>query len=81
MSKFKAAEQIHPGELLRDELEARGWTVHDLAEMTGWGLDLLRSIIDGHMPVTRATAHVLAKAFDQDAETWLWLQKAYDDAG
>lgn len=81
MSKFKPAERIHPGGTLKEELEARGWAVEDLARKTGWGVDLLQKIIDGKMRITKATARVFAKAFDQDAGTWLWLQEAYDDAG
>ena len=41
MSERKPAEVFHPSEYIREEMEARGWTLHDLAcRMTVSDLEL-----------------------------------------
>ena len=44
MKERKPAEVFPPGEFLREELEARGWTQGDLASILaaheGWGFEL-----------------------------------------
>ena len=69
---------IHPGEYIRDELGARGWTQSDLAEITGRTLKNLNQIISGKAGVSARTAKELSKAFGTSPDVWLNLQSSYD---
>ena len=72
------AEPFLPGEFIRDELEARGWTQGDLAQIMGRPLRLVNELIAGKKQITPATARGLAQAFgDDDALYWINLDSAY----
>jgi HTH-type transcriptional regulator / antitoxin HigA len=72
------AEIFAPGEFIRDELEARGWTQGDLAQIMGRPLRLVNELIAGKKQITPETARGLAKAFgDDDALYWMKLDSAY----
>lgn len=78
MSRFVPAEVIPPGEFLQDELDARGWTQADFASITGVSLRQVANLIAGKSGLTPSTASAIAEAFDQDAETWMGFQIAYE---
>lgn len=72
------AEVFPPGEFIRDELEARGWTQGDLAQIMGRPAQALNEIISGKKQITPETALALAKAFgDDDALYWMNLENMY----
>ena len=72
------AEIFPPGEFIREELEARGWTQGDLAQIMGRPLRLVNELIAGKKQITPETAHGLAKAFgDNDPLYWMNLDSAY----
>lgn len=72
-----AAEVFPPGEFLRDELEARGWTQTDLAKILGRPRRLIREILDGKRAINAETAWGLGDAFGIDPQFWLNLESAY----
>ncbi len=71
-------ELFPPGEYIRDELDARGWTQEDLAEILGRPAKAVSQILTGQKTITARTAQELAAAFGTSAELWLNLQSAYD---
>jgi len=72
------AEVFAPGEFIRDELEARGWTQGDLAQIMGRPLQAVNEIVSGKKQITPETALELAKAFgDDDALYWMNLENVY----
>jgi len=72
------AEVFPPGEFIRDELEARGWTQGDLADILGRPLRLVNELIAGKKQITPETARGLAEAFgDHDPLYWMNLDSAY----
>ncbi len=72
------AETFAPGEFIRDELEARGWTQADLAQIMGRPIRLVNELIAGKKQITPDTARGLAKAFgDDDPLYWMNLDSAY----
>jgi HTH-type transcriptional regulator / antitoxin HigA len=71
MNKFVPAETFPPGEFLRDELEARGWTQTEFAEMIGRPIRLVNEIIAGKRAVTPETAYDFAAAFGTSAQLWM----------
>ncbi len=67
-----------PGDFIRDELNARGWTQGDLAQIMGRPLQLVNELVAGKKQITPETALGLAKAFgDDDALYWLNLDNLY----
>jgi HTH-type transcriptional regulator/antitoxin HigA len=78
MTEFTPAEVFHPGEYLRDELEARGWKDTELAERTRLPVSLLRFIMREKASITPDTAYAISEAFGQSANLWMHLQETYD---
>lgn len=76
--QFKPAELFPPGEYVRDELEARGWTQRDLAKVINRPLQAVNEIIRGKKRITAETAKAIALAFGTSPELWLNLQTYYD---
>lgn len=74
---FIPAEAFPPGEFLRDELEERGWTQVDLAEILGKPAAAVNELVLGKREVTPATARALAEAFGTSPQFWLNLESAY----
>jgi HTH-type transcriptional regulator/antitoxin HigA len=67
-----------PGEYLRDELEERGWTEKEFAEILGRPVQAVSEILNGRKQVTPETALSLADALGTSPEVWLNLQAAYN---
>src|SRR6266404_4569160 len=78
MERRISLEPVHPGEYLADELEARGWTQDDLAEVLGRSRNHINRLVQGKTAVTPESAHELAKAFGTSAELWMNLQVSYE---
>ena len=75
--KKAPAQVLPPGEFIREELEARGWTQRDFAQILGRPLQNLNGIINGKTAITAATAKQIALAFGTSPELWLNLETAY----
>lgn len=65
------------GEHLSDELEARGWSQQELAEIIDCPVQLISEIISGKRELTKGVATQIAKAFGTSPELWLNLQRQY----
>ncbi len=68
---------IHPGETLAEELEARGIALDDFAEITGYPVRSLETIIRGERPITADLAAVLEETLSVPAQFWINLQHRY----
>jgi len=68
----------HPGEMLKDELEARGLSPHALAIALRLPASRISQIVRGRRAITPETALRLARYFGGSAAIWLRLQVAYD---
>jgi HTH-type transcriptional regulator / antitoxin HigA len=68
----------HPGEFIREELEARGWSQRDLAYILGVAEQSLTMIISGKRGISPEMAKALGKAFDVSAEYYANLQQAHE---
>lgn len=71
------AEVFPPGEYLRDELDERGWTVSEFAQILGRPVQAISEILNGKKEITPETAVEFSVALDTSAELWLNLQSAY----
>jgi HTH-type transcriptional regulator/antitoxin HigA len=77
MTERVPAEVFPPGEFLRDELEERGWTQTEFAEILGRPLRLVNEILAGKRGITPQTAREIAAALGTSPELWLNLENAY----
>jgi antitoxin HigA-1 len=68
----------HPGEVLKDELEARGISAHALSIALRLPASRISQILNGRRAITPETALRLARYFGSSAGIWLRLQVAYD---
>ena len=68
----------HPGEFVREELDARGWLQRDLAYILGVPEQAVNMIVSGKRGVSPDMAKALGKAFDVSATYFANLQKAYE---
>lgn len=77
MADRQMAEVFPPGDIIKEELEARGWTQTDLAEIIGKSARLVNEVIAGKRALTPDTARTLADAFGTSAQFWMNLESAY----
>ncbi|MGH9682279.1 MAG: HigA family addiction module antitoxin [Candidatus Acidiferrales bacterium] len=73
----EAAEAFPPGEILKDELEARGWTQDTLAEITGIPGSVISNIVNGKRAISVEIASSLASALGTSAQLWMNLETSY----
>jgi len=69
---------FHPGEHIKDEIEARRLNQQYLAGKTGMSKSEISLLIHGHRNITPDIAVMLEKALGIDAEFWMNLQVKYD---
>ncbi len=73
----KPAEVFPPGEYIKDELDARGWSQAEFAEILGRPARVVSEIINGKRAISPETAKEIAAAFDSTPELWMNLESAY----
>ena len=71
------AETFSPGELIKDEIEARGWSQIELAEVLGRPGRLVSELIAGKRAITPETAKGLGEAFGTGAQFWMNMESSY----
>ena len=71
------AEVFPPGEFIREEIEARGWSQVEFAEILGRPPRLISELIAGKRAVTPETARGLGQAFGTSAQLWMNLESSY----
>jgi antitoxin HigA-1 len=69
---------IHPGSLLRDELDEIGVSLNELARTIRVPMNRISAIVNGKRAITVDTALRLARYFGTSPQYWLNLQIAYD---
>lgn len=69
---------IHPGEMIKDEIDARGLTQKKLAEQMEVSPTVLNEVLNGKRPVSTEYALMLEAVLGIDAGIWLRLQLDYN---
>ncbi|MXY52061.1 MAG: HigA family addiction module antidote protein [Gammaproteobacteria bacterium] len=69
---------VHPGEILRDEIEAGDVSAHALAKALDVPLSRVTMILEGHEGITAETALRLARYFGTTPQLWLNLQQTWE---
>ena len=77
-NKMMSSMLIHPGEIIKDEIIARGITQRELAKQMGVSYTVFNEILNGKRPVTTEYALLLEAALGTDANIWLGLQADYN---
>ena len=85
MNKIKKASKeiipgdvFHPGEYIKDELDARGLHQQELADKMKVSKSEISLVIHGHRDINAKMAVLLEIALGIDAEFWMNLQIKYD---
>ena len=66
-----------PGEILRDELEARGWSTARFAETLGRTVEATSALLNDRLEIAADEAADIGRAFGTGPELWLNLQTNY----
>lgn len=69
---------IHPGEILKDELDEIGLSANAVAKELVVPVNRITSIINGTRSITADTALRLSLFFGTTPEFWLNIQSSYD---
>ena len=78
MPQRRKLPPIHPGELLRDELQEIGVSLNELARALRVPMNRISAIVNGNRAITVDTAMRLARYFGTSPQYWLNLQSAHD---
>jgi addiction module HigA family antidote len=78
MSKRKKLAPVHPGEILKDELQELRMSANALALALRIPANRVTEIINGRRSVSADTALRLARYFGTSAQIWMNLQSRFD---
>ncbi|MDE0044709.1 MAG: HigA family addiction module antitoxin [bacterium] len=69
---------VHPGEILRDELDDLGLSANALSKALGVPANRVTMILNGQRGVSADTALRLARYFGTTPQLWMNLQKTWE---
>lgn len=69
---------VHPGEILREELDTLGLSANALARALGVPVNRITLILNGRRGITADTALRLARYFGTTPQLWLNLQQTWE---
>ncbi|MDE6542352.1 MAG: HigA family addiction module antidote protein [Muribaculaceae bacterium] len=77
-NNLSPSNPIHPGEMIKDEIEYRGISQKALAKEIGVPASVLNEVLNGKRSVTTEYALLLEAALGIEADLWLRLQADYN---
>lgn len=78
MNVKSGLKPVHPGEILREELQELGMSANALAKSLGVPTNRITAILNGQRRVTADTALRLSRYFGTSPQLWLNLQQAFE---
>ena len=78
MNTRNGMRPVHPGEILREELDALGLPANALANALGVPVNRVTMILNGQRGVSADTALRLARYFGTTPQLWMNLQKTWE---
>ena len=70
--------EVHPGEILREQMAEFGLSANGLATRIGVPANRISAILNGTRGITADTALRLGRCFGQTPEFWMNLQRTFD---
>lgn len=77
MTERRIAEAFPPGDFIKEELEARGWSQAKLADIIGCPPKEIGDLVSGKRSVSAEIAKELGAALGTSAEYWMNLESSY----
>ena len=77
-NNLNPSNSIHPGEMIKDEIEYRGISQKALAAEIGIPASVLNEVLNGKRAVSTEYALLLEAALGIEADLWLKLQSDYN---
>ena len=78
MNAKNGMRSVHPGEILREELDELGLSASTLSKALGVPVNRVTMILNGQRGVSADTALRLARYFGTKPQLWLNLQKTWE---
>ena len=78
MNAKNGMRPVHPGEVLREELDGLGLSANALSKALGVPANRITMILNGQRGVSADTALRLARYFGTTPQLWLNLQKTWE---
>ena len=78
MNKCICARPVHPGEILKEEIEYRNLSQSKLASQMGITYNALNQILNEHRPLTPETAMMFEAALGVDSNLLMRMQLNYN---
>ena len=78
MSVKNRMRPVHPGEILRDELDELGLSASGLADALAVPTNRITAILNGQRGISADTALRLSRYFGTTPQLWLNLQKTFE---
>jgi len=78
MDKYVCARPVHPGEILKEEIEYRGISQCKLAAQTGMPYKMLNHILNERRQLTIQTAMLIEAALGIDSDLLMRMQLKYN---
>ncbi|MXW21367.1 MAG: HigA family addiction module antidote protein [Gammaproteobacteria bacterium] len=78
MNVRNGMKPVHPGEVLREELDELGLSANALSKALGVPVNRVTMILNGQRGVSADTALRLARYFGTTPQLWLNLQKTWE---
>ena len=76
--EYKDLIAFHPGQYVEELIEDYNVTQKEFAERLGVSAKTVSKLVNAEEPISKETAHKLAKLSGVSMQTWLNLQNAYD---
>ena len=71
-------DPAHPGEIIREAIDAEGWTVSDAAVRLGVTRNTLSRVVNGRAGISPRLALALERLGWSDVGHWVRMQGAYE---
>ena len=78
MNAKNGMRPVHPGEILREELDELGLSANALSRELGVPMNRVTMILNGQRGVSADTALRLARYFGTTPQLWMNLQKTWE---
>jgi HTH-type transcriptional regulator/antitoxin HigA len=77
MEELRPFLNVSTGDVLKDDLEALGWTQEDFAQVLGMSVKAVNEILNGKVALTVETAQLIGRALGTSAQMWLNIDAKY----